>query len=123
MSAMTSRHAWLRNQPAIEHVRVTPEVVDFWLAVYPEHPDVLEMAVEEQLDQTDGEVDELLAELLERYASARPVDDMPRRLLAKWYLDSEAPERAIPHLEFLDVREVMSPIYATELAKRYAEAR
>lgn len=120
MRAVGGGHTMMREQPQIELVRVTPEVVDFWRAAYPEHPDVLLLAVEEEMRQTGGKVDAPLAELLEQYAAARPVDDMPRRLLAQWYLGSETPERAIPHLEFLDAREIRSPVYAAELARRYA---
>lgn len=105
-----------------------------WLERHPNHPDVLELAVDEGIasarkpDQSI-EVSPELQRLLERYAAARPVDPKPHRLLAKMYLDRAAQSpsamaaeaaRAIPHLEFLDQREQRTPLYAMELARRYA---
>lgn len=107
----------------------TREMIDGWLTAHPEHPDVLELAVDEGVRRAGGKVTMELAPLLERYAKARPVDPKPHRLLAKMYLDlaSAAPDElgthaseAIPHLEFLDAREQKTPAYAVELAKRYA---
>lgn len=100
-------------------VDVSPAMVEKWLARYPEHPGVLELKLKEVLEARDGEADEGMAPLLERYAAARPVDPMPHRLLAKVYLASSEPSRAIPHLEYLDAREQYSAAYAAELARRY----
>ncbi len=61
-------------------------------------------------------IDERLIELLERYAAARPVDPMPHQNLARLYLDSDEPWRAIPHLEFLDARELLCGVRLVSLA-------
>ncbi|GAB4550623.1 MAG: hypothetical protein Tsb0013_12470 [Phycisphaerales bacterium] len=105
----------------IDLIRVTPEVIDFWSELHPEHPDVLQLRVERMLsERVDGPTMEDVA-LLEAYARARPTDPMPHRHLARLYLRSEEPDRAVPHLEYLDEREVYSPAYAVALARRYAE--
>ena len=98
----------------------TDESIGRWLAAYPAHPDVLEAAIASRLRATDGALDDGLVDLLERYAEARPVDPLPHRLLADYYLDGEDPSLAIEHLEWLDAREQHSVAYAAELARRYA---
>lgn len=101
----------------------TKTLVDQWLAEYPEHPEVLKLAVAYELERTGGRADDAAAPLLERLARARPVDSMPHKLLARRALDGEGGPDAravIPHLEFLDVREQHSATYAMELARRYA---
>lgn len=91
------------------------------LKAHPEHPELLALAVEAALEERGNQPDASMVELLERLAAARPVDDRPHRLLARHFLTSDQPERAIPHLEWLDAREVHSPAYASELARLYAE--
>lgn len=108
----------------------TAAMIAKWLAEHPTHPDVLELAVDEMVKRVNGVVTPAEAPLLERYAAARPVDPKPHRLLARMYLglsgaeaaalDAEDARNAIPHLEFLDQREQRTPLYAIELAKRYA---
>lgn len=100
-------------------------MIERWLGRYPEHPEVLELAVNAALAERSGEADEPMIPLLERYAEARPVDPLPHRLLARLYLNGAGagPEAAIPHLEYLDARETNSPTYAVELARRYAAAK
>jgi tetratricopeptide (TPR) repeat protein len=114
----------------------TSERVAKWLVEYPKHPDVLELAVDEAIAAAKRAagtssmiITSELQSLLERYAEARPVDPKPHRLLAKMYLDRSAQSassvstdasKAIPHLEFLDQREQRTPLYAMELARRYA---
>ncbi|MBY0263658.1 MAG: tetratricopeptide repeat protein, partial [Phycisphaerales bacterium] len=108
----------------------TAAMIAKWLAEHPTHPDVLELAVDEMVKRVGGNVTPAEAPLLERYAAARPVDPKPHRLLARMYLglsgaeaaalDAEDARKAIPHLEFLDQREQRTPLYAIELAKRYA---
>lgn len=108
---------------------VSDEMLAVWLAEHPEHPELLELALRREVALWGGDlVGDALA-LAERYAEARPVDDLPHRLLAQFYLSGEGefleqpigPEGAIPHLEYLDAREVNSPAYAAELAQRYGE--
>lgn len=94
----------------------TPDQVRAWLERYPDHPEVLELAVRSALAQTGGAPTEALRPLLERYARARPVDPMPHRHLARLALAADDPQRAVPHLEFLDAREEKSPTYAAQLA-------
>jgi cellulose synthase operon protein C len=104
--------------------RLTPEIVARWLERHPQHPDLLESAVNQALAAGGGEATMAMAPLLERYAEARPVDPMPHRHLARLYMaadqsDESAVRAAIPHLEFLDAREQHSTVYAVELARRY----
>lgn len=109
----------------------TPDMIARWLAAHPDHPDILELAVDEGVKAAGGAATPDLVPLLERYAAARPVDPKPHRLLAKMYLDQAAADptgvaladqasKAIPHLEYLDAREQRTPAYAMELARRYA---
>jgi tetratricopeptide (TPR) repeat protein len=94
-----------------------------WLERYPDHPDVLELAVRARMRTTgDGKPDEATLALLERYAKARPVDPYPHRLLAKLYLTSDDPARAIPHLAELDIREEKENAYAVEIARLRRDA-
>lgn len=90
-----------------------------WLERHPDHPGALEAAVQLALFETEGRATEAMVPLLERYAKARPVDPLPHRLLAQHHLASDHPERAIPHLEFLDAREQRTAAYAAALAQRY----
>lgn len=99
------------------------EQIDALLAEFPEHPELLEVAVDLSLAASAGRATPDNAPLLERYAAARPVDPKPHRLLAQLYLAGNEPELATPHLEYLDAREQKTPAYATELAKRYAAKR
>lgn len=102
-------------------VRPSPDLVDFWSQLYPDHPDVLRLMVEEMLEERLGDPTPEDAPLLERYAKARPTDPLPHRHLARLYLRSGEPAKAVPHLEYLDAREVYSPAYTVALARRYAE--
>lgn len=107
---------------APDEPRVTPEIVDAWLAQYPDHPDLLEMSLDNALEKSGGKATPEIVPLIERYARARPVDPKPHRLLAQMYLVSaDAADRfkAIEHLEYLDAREQKSTAYATELARLY----
>ncbi|MCC6321359.1 MAG: hypothetical protein IT438_07985 [Phycisphaerales bacterium] len=110
------------GEPAADEERLTPEVVAGWLELYPTHPDVLELAVDQAVKKAGGRATPGMVPLLDRYAAARPVDPKPHRLLAQMYLASPDPAeqlKAIDHLEFLDAREQKLTGYATELAKRY----
>jgi len=100
--------------------QVTPQLVDYWYAAHPDHPDVLELKILQDLEQAGGSATPEMIPLLERYAAARPVDPMPHRHLARLYLDQDNAAEAVPHLEYLDEREGYSPAYASELARRYA---
>lgn len=101
----------------------TPELVDEWLQEYPDHPDLVRLAVGFELAERQGEADESMIPMLEKLAKVRPVDHMPHKQLARLYLASTTPEKAIEHLEFLDQREQYLTTYAVELARRYAAAK
>ena len=102
------------------------ETIDRWLEEHADNPFVLEVAAKRAEARGKGSVTAADVPLLERYAAARPVDPLPHRLLAAMYLaGGGAPigrdaSAAVPHLEYLDVREQNSAGYATELARRYA---
>lgn len=97
-------------------------LIQRWLAQHPDHPDVMELAVDRALEAARGEPSAEMIPLLERYAAARPADEAPHRHLARLYLGGagDGPAAAIKHLEYLDAREQHSGAYAVELARRYA---
>jgi len=111
----------------IEPVRPDVALLETWLAEYPAHPEILNALVLLKTDGGRGRATPELIPLLEAYAKARPVDPLPHRLLAQLYLSGKTEsvvggkDRAIPHLEYLDAREVHSASYAIELARRYAD--
>lgn len=89
---------------------------------HPDHPEVLEALILELSRQAGGEPTEEMLPLLQRYASACPVDDLPHRLLARWFLtrsDRAEQAGAIPHLEFLDARDTTGASFAAQLAELY----
>ncbi len=117
------------DDDSVELPEPTPEMVTKWLEQYPRHPDALELAVDNAVQQNKGRATPDIEPLINRYAAARPVDPKPHRLLARMYLEAAATDaanlneqaaKAIPHLEFLDQREQKLPTYAMELARRYA---
>ncbi|GJQ29271.1 MAG: hypothetical protein HBSAPP03_11550 [Phycisphaerae bacterium] len=99
----------------------TPERVAGWLAEQPGNPFVLEAAVAALAEQ--GPLADDNVDMCRRYAEARPVDPLPHKLLAAYYLAGPGrdPALAIPHLEYLDLREQSSSGYAMELARRYRD--
>jgi lipopolysaccharide biosynthesis regulator YciM len=105
-------------------VEITDEQLATWMDEYPDHPDLLELHLRRRIERLGEEIsanDEALIQLLERYAVMRPVDPYPHKKLAQIWLSSDRPEKAIPHLEFLDVREEKSPVYALQLARLYRQ--
>ncbi len=98
----------------------TPELVSTWLEKYPDDPDLVRLAVGFELAEHQGQADESMIPMLEHLAAVRPIDHMPHKQLARLYLASSDPSKAIAHLEFLDQREQYLTTYAIELAKRYA---
>lgn len=99
-----------------------PALVRAWLEQHPGHPDLLELVLDAELRSNGGRATAELVPLIERYASARPVDPKPHRLMAQMLLASEDAQerfRAIEHLEYLDAREQKTTAYATELARLY----
>ena len=98
------------------------EQVARWLELYPDHPDVLQLAVMQALGARNNKPDEAMRPLLERYAAARPVDGLPHTHLAELDIVAGRPVDAAKHLEFLDAREESSPKIAARLAGLYAQA-
>lgn len=94
-----------------------------WLETYPGHPEVLEILVGLTLRSQGDVIDGETARLLETFAEARPVAELPHRLLARHYLETGRPDEAIEHLEFLDVRSSYEPAFAASLAELYAQRR
>ncbi len=99
-------------------VEITQTQLLTWLDEYPDHPDLWEMRIRRQLNEDDT-LNDMVITWLEKLAALRPVDPYPHKQLARYWLNSETPGGAIPHLEYLDVREQKSPVFAIELAKLY----
>jgi len=100
----------------------TPDQLAGWLRDHPANADVLRLALQAAVDERAGQFTDDDLALFDRYAAARPVDPFPHQQLARFFLAKGEPQRAIPHLEWLDARETMSPVYATQLAGLYAQA-
>lgn len=100
------------------------DLIDDLLEQFPNHAPLLEYKIAFSLVNADVRLTDEQRHLLERMTDLRPPDDAPHRRLARHYLAAETfAERllAIPHLEFLDLREMNSPAYAAELADLYAK--
>lgn len=102
----------------------TVEIVDEWLKQYPDHADLLELAVKLRVAANGNKASAEMASLIERCAQARPGDPTPHKLLAALFLDESSPAhdaaKAIEHLEFLDAREQNSASLSVQLARLYA---
>lgn len=111
------------GEEATEKKEPTPEMIEAWVHKYPEHPDVLLLAIRASLAQSGGKPTQELVPRLELYATRRPVDPLPHQLLARYYLDTPGEDagRAIPHLAWLDEREQSSTSFTKELARLHAE--
>lgn len=101
------------------------QLIDELLAEYPDHPELLDLKLAFALMRADERLSDEQIALLERMIAVRPPDDAPHRRLARHYLAAESFDerlRAIPHLEFLDAREIHTPAYAAALADLYAKS-
>ncbi|MEE2971860.1 MAG: hypothetical protein VX672_01935, partial [Planctomycetota bacterium] len=87
------------------------------LAANPRHPDLLELMIRRDF-RDDAPVDDRMIDLLDRYATVRPVDPHPHRILARHHLDRDEAEEAIPHLIELDLRSEKDPTFALEIARQ-----
>ena len=87
------------------------------LAANPRHPDLLELTIRRDF-RDDAPVDDRMIDLLDRYATVRPVDPHPHRILARHHLDRDEAEAAIPHLIELDLRSEKDPTFALEIARQ-----
>lgn len=103
----------------------TIEVVDAWLKEYPDHADLLELAVKLRVTGNKNKASAEMVPLIEAFAAERPGDPTPHKLLAALFLDETSPAhdaaKAITHLEFLDAREQNSASLSVQLARLYAE--
>ncbi len=91
---------------------------------YPDHPQLITLRIGIALIGTDDRLTQDQVSMLEHAITVRPTDETPHKRLAKHYLasDSRAEHtKAIPHLEYLDAREINSPAYASQLALLYAQ--
>ncbi|MEM8756699.1 MAG: tetratricopeptide repeat protein [Planctomycetota bacterium] len=104
------------------HRQPTVQQIETWLEEFPDQAGLIELLVSKKLDGSRTPTPDLVP-VLERWAELVPVAERPHRLLSRYYLDSEHPERAMPHLEFLDARAQYTPAFASALATRYAEQR
>lgn len=102
------------------------EVMRELYETHPNHPDVLEGVILAEVEAAGGEPTEALVPILQQYAQIRTVDDLPHRLLARWFLTRQGPaehEQAIEHLLWLDERQTTSAAYAAELARQFVAFR
>jgi len=100
-------------------------LIDELLERFPDHAPLLEYKIAFALVNAEVRLTDEQLGLLVRMTELRPPDDAPHRRLARHYLagdDFDERLRAIPHLEFLDAREINSPAYAAELAELYAKS-
>ena len=104
--------------PALEmpKVELSDDQVMEWLESHTDHPDLLELMTRRMIDR-DERSDSQAIDYLERYREARPIDPYPDRVLARVFLQSDEPHRAIPPLIRLDSLSDRDPVYATELAR------
>jgi tetratricopeptide (TPR) repeat protein len=99
-------------------LEISDEMLARWLEAHPDHPQLHRLRLE-RLIEADQDVTPAHVPLLERYAALCPVDPWPHMQLARLWLESDDPSRAIPALEFLDVREEKAFVFAVELARLY----
>ncbi len=110
-------------QEQLDKVPNKAEITEL-LEQYPDHPQLITLQLGAELA---GAQDTLSAEqirILKHAIKVRPTDDTPHRRLARHYMASQDPAdqlKAIPHLEYLDAREIHSPAYAGQLALLYAQ--
>jgi tetratricopeptide (TPR) repeat protein len=106
-------------------VQITDDQLATWLGQHPDHPDLLELQIRRRLERSeigpDTANDQTLIALLHEYMQRRPVDPYPHKALARIWLASETPERAIEHLERLDLLEEHSTALAVQLATLYRQ--
>ena len=94
------------------------------LEQYPNHPELITLQIGSELAGAEDTLTDRQIEILEHAITIRPTDPAPHKRLVRHYLasaDGADHLRAIPHLEYLDAREIHSPAYAGELALLYAQ--
>ncbi|MFG0257984.1 MAG: peptidase MA family metallohydrolase [Phycisphaerales bacterium JB043] len=104
----------------LDLVELDVETIERLLEEYPSHADLLEQGARLVQQEAGAEMTREVADWLARYSEARPSDDTPHRVLARFLLESQNADelrRARRHLRYLDEREQYSAIYARELAR------
>ncbi len=96
---------------------ITDQVLDRWLSLFPDHPDLLRMRIARWKGTRPLGPD--MIPLLDHYAAVRPVDPLPQQMLAAIHLESSNPEQAIPYLESINRLQKYDDTYAVELARLY----
>lgn len=94
------------------------------LEQYPDHPELITLQIGAELVGAEDTLTERQIEILEHAITIRPTDPEPHKRLVRHFrasADDADRLRAIPHLEYLDAREIHSPAYAGELALLYAQ--
>ena len=112
------------EQPNKANMPTVDEISDL-LEQYPDHPQLVTLRLGFALLGADTRLSPELVAMLDHACSVRPTDESPHQRLAKHYLAGETHgerAKAIPYLEYLDVRETYSPAFAAELALLYARS-
>ncbi len=102
----------------------TLDEINALLEQHPDHPELITLQVATALSGADDTLTPEQARILRNAIRVRPTDDEPHKRLVRHYLASDDPQvhlSAIPHLEYLDAREIHSPAYAGQLALLYAQ--
>ncbi len=115
-----------QDDPAQQQLGKVPtlEEIGEQLHLYPDHPQLVTLALGYALSGAAERLSDEQVSLLQMAIRVLPANDAPHRRLARHYLASEDPAeqlKAIPHLEYLDAREIHSPAYAARLALLYAQ--
>ncbi|MCC6908190.1 MAG: hypothetical protein IT430_09640 [Phycisphaerales bacterium] len=105
--------------PRLPRPTVSDGMLDRWLELYPDHPDLLRMRITRWRGSRALGPD--MIPVLDRYAAARPVDPLPQQMLAAIHLESNQPEKAIPYLESINRLQKYDDTYAVELARLYQQ--
>lgn len=109
-------------QAQLDKAPTKQEVIDL-LSEHPDHPELVTLLVGFTLSGPDERLNDEQVRVLRHAIRVRPTDDTPHKRLAAHFLAGDASEhtKAIPHLEYLDAREIHSPAYAGQLALLYAQ--
>lgn len=102
----------------------TLEEIGEQLHLYPDHPQLVTLALGYALSGAAERLSDEQVSLLQMAIRVLPTNDTPHKRLAAHFLAGDAADqlRAIPHLEYLDAREIHSPAYAGQLALLYAQS-
>ncbi len=101
----------------------TLEEVDDLLQQHPDHAQLVSLRTGYTLSGANERLTDEQVRFLQYAITVRPTDDTPHKRLASHFLAGEPSEHpsAIPHLQYLDAREIHSPAYAGQLALLYAQ--